>query len=151
VRRRQAVARRINLSSKCLYLDHRTLLLQRIDLGLKCGKYFSNTLLQVNLAESRSLPSRPHEILSTMRRLRSAAPGTCLPRRTCSSYVRAQGGDLHWRRSPLVLPHPIQRFFRSATAAVHQIVGAANDVCSQTPRVPELLPSQHESRNVQVA
>jgi len=61
VRRRQAVARRVNLSSKCLYLDNRTLLLQRIDLGLKCGKYIFNTLLQVNLAESRSRPSRPHD------------------------------------------------------------------------------------------
>src|ERR1700719_1188758 len=47
--------------------------------------------------------------------------------------------------------HPGQRFFRSASAADHQIIGVVNDVCSKTLLVPELLPSQHESTHVQVA
>src|SRR5260221_11766740 len=49
------------------------------------------------------------------------------------------------------VPHDGQRFFRSATAADHQVIGVVNDVCSKTLFVPELLPSQHETTHVQVA
>jgi hypothetical protein len=41
--------------------------------------------------------------------------------------------------------HHGQRFFRSATAADHQVIGVVNDVCSKTLLVSEFLPSQHES------
>jgi superfamily II DNA/RNA helicase len=47
--------------------------------------------------------------------------------------------------------HPSQRFFRSATAADHQVIGVVNDVGSKTLLVSEFLPSQHESPHVQVA
>src|ERR1700739_3582058 len=49
------------------------------------------------------------------------------------------------------VPHPGQSFFRSASAADHQVIGVVNDVCSKTRLVSELLPSQHETTHVQVA
>src|SRR5579864_4446060 len=47
--------------------------------------------------------------------------------------------------------HNGKRFFRSATAADHQVISVVDDVCSKTLLVPELLPSQHETTHVQVA